>query len=886
MKKIVIKILIIICITILVCNTLSTTVLAYKISEKNELNSENESIQEENIVNEGNTTNTENNIDSEMTETEIEDDNEIQNEISTENKTETEPIEQTEVQVEKNNEIQNEIKTEEKAIETIKSEAEEEFSLCVDISGYKVNTYIKNNIYYLFLPQGVNISNLEINYTGNIVSISSGTINTNNKTINNDFSNNDTIIITDNNNINYTVKVMQTDLPSISISLKDTTLDIIDNGSKDTKYPGNELTIAGASDEDTNKTYQNVEIKGRGNFTWGLEKKAYQIKFDSKENLFGMGKAKKWILLANHADASLMRNEIVFDLAKKIGLESIDSQYVDLWVDGEYRGNYLLCEKAEIGKNRVNLKEDDGVLIEMDNTNYGDDPYIVSETSKTVFALKESVADDVDEENSKALQYLNDFKTYIDEFETLLYSKDKDWDKISKMIDVESFIKYYFIQEFSENPDGCRSSVYMYKDGKDDVIHMGPVWDYDSALANYTHIAFGGDPEIDYIANITKYMGSSNDWYEQLFKIDEFKELVIKTYEETVKPALATVNEKINKTQELLKHSADMNFIRWNILGRNSVFGGNGHAYEKTYAEEVKYMSDWVEKRINYLNNSCKIDNTQQTYKVRYQTHVQDKGWTSWAQNGATSGTAGELKRIEAIRIKLGSSIYDILNANIKYRTHVENYGWMDWKQNGELSGTEGECKRIEAIQIQLDNEEGYSVEYRVHVQDYGWMDWVRDGEIAGTQGESKRIEAIEIRIIKPKILYCTHIQDIGWEKDFSKYDGMTSGTSGQSKRLEAIKIKLGKLDEEDVHITYQVHAQDYGWMNWVKDGEMAGTQGESKRLESIRIKLENSSKYTVKYRVHVQDYGWTDWVSEGEEAGTTGQMKRLEAIEIQILDK
>ena len=165
-------------------------------------------------------------------------------------------------------------------------------------------------------------------------------------------------------------------------------------------------------------------------------------------------------------------------------------------------------------------------------------------------------------------------------------------------------------------------------------------------------------------------------------------------------------------------------------------------------------------------------------------------------------------------------------------------------------------------------------------------MDWVRDGEIAGTQGESKRIEAIEIRIIKPKILYCTHIQDIGWEKDFSKYDGMTSGTSGQSKRLEAIKIKLGKLDEEDVHITYQVHAQDYGWMNWVKDGEMAGTQGESKRLESIRIKLENSSKYTVKYRVHVQDYGWTDWVSEGEEAGTTGQMKRLEAIEIQILDK
>lgn len=139
-------------------------------------------------------------------------------------------------------------------------------------------------------------------------------------------------------------------------------------------------------------------------------------------------------------------------------------------------------------------------------------------------------------------------------------------------------------------------------------------------------------------------------------------------------------------------------------------------------------------------------------------------------------------------------------------------------------------------------------------------------------------------QITKPSVMYNTHIQNDGWEKDFSKKDGEMSGTSGKSLRLEAIKIKLDNL--KDVSIKYQTHVQNIGWQDWKSDGQKSGTSGKSLRLEGIKIKLENTEKYSVMYRVHVQNIGWQDWKYDGEFAGTEGKSLRLEAIEIKIIDK
>ena len=135
-----------------------------------------------------------------------------------------------------------------------------------------------------------------------------------------------------------------------------------------------------------------------------------------------------------------------------------------------------------------------------------------------------------------------------------------------------------------------------------------------------------------------------------------------------------------------------------------------------------------------------------------------------------------------------------------------------------------------------------------------------------------------------PVVAYNTHIQNEGWEKDFSKTNGEIAGTSGKSLRLEAIKIKLENL--ENTSIRYQTHVQDIGWQDWKKDGEMSGTSGKALRLEGIKIELQNTEKYSVMYRVHVQDIGWQEWKTDGEIAGTTGKSLRLEAIQIKIIDK
>ena len=134
-------------------------------------------------------------------------------------------------------------------------------------------------------------------------------------------------------------------------------------------------------------------------------------------------------------------------------------------------------------------------------------------------------------------------------------------------------------------------------------------------------------------------------------------------------------------------------------------------------------------------------------------------------------------------------------------------------------------------------------------------------------------------------ISYNTHVQDYGWEKDFSRSNGQISGTQGKSKRLEGIKIKGTNLPA-GAKIQYQVHVQDIGWQGWKQDGVMAGTSGKSKRLEAIRIKLINMPGYSVEYKVHVQNVGWQEWKADGEIAGTSGKSLRIEAIQIRIFEK
>lgn len=281
---------------------------------------------------------------------------------------------------------------------------------------------------------------------------------------------------------------------------------------------------------------------------------------------------------------------------------------------------------------------------------------------------------------------------------------------------------------------------------------------------------------------------------------------------------------------------------------------------------------------------------------VAYSGHAQTYGDLAEVKDGATLGTTGQSKRLEAVR----ATVFGIDGAAISYRAHLQGIGWTAWVANGELMGTIGEARRMEAVQMTLSGANDQHVWYRVHSQTWGWLGWAHDGEPAGTAGQEKRIEAIEVRVLQGdaapegyvagKASYVgaakadVHLQGIGWTGAKS---ALSFGTTGQSRRLEAVKFWLAKQPEAG-GISYEVHVQGKGWMSAKADGAMAGTTGQSRRLEAVKISLTGDMKadYSVWYRVHSQTYGWLGWTSDGKAAGTTGLSKRAEAIEVQILPK
>lgn len=299
---------------------------------------------------------------------------------------------------------------------------------------------------------------------------------------------------------------------------------------------------------------------------------------------------------------------------------------------------------------------------------------------------------------------------------------------------------------------------------------------------------------------------------------------------------------------------------------------------------------------------------------IYYEVHREDYGWevdekdaadlSKWKSDGMDSGTVGECKRLEAIKIKLPDGV----SGSVQYRTHIQDIGWESkWAEDGALSGTSGKAKRLEAIQIKLSGKvaDNYDIYYCVHAQNVGWLGWAKNGEQAGTAGYAYRLEAIKIKLV-PKgekapekvgstdkamearlVGYQTHVQDIGTQ-DYV-YDGAMAGTSGQAKRMESIRIKLPSTMDSEGKIEYKSHIENIGWeKSWKQTGELSGTSGKSLRLEAIQIKLSGdiAKKYDVYYRVHAENFGWLGWAKNGEKSGTEGYAYRLEALQIKLVPK
>lgn len=195
----------------------------------------------------------------------------------------------------------------------------------------------------------------------------------------------------------------------------------------------------------------------------------------------------------------------------------------------------------------------------------------------------------------------------------------------------------------------------------------------------------------------------------------------------------------------------------WLSWAKNGAYSGSAGYAKRMEAIQVVLVEKGKSIDKATLNKQAKITSSTKTTNkpyvvktpnIQYSTHVQTYGWQGYKMNGQMSGTSGQSKRLEGIKINLVNAPYD---GGIRYKTHIQSIGWQGWKQNGAVSGTSGQAKRLEAICIELTGQmaQYYDVYYRVHAQSYGWLNWAKNGQKAGTEGYAKRLEGIQIVLVE-----------------------------------------------------------------------------------------------------------------------------------------
>lgn len=498
------------------------------------------------------------------------------------------------------------------------------------------------------------------------------------------------------------------------------------------------VSVNGAWDSSFNMSSTGVEMKTRGNSTFGFMKKPYQIKFDSKTDMFGMGEAKKWVLLANYVDGSFVRNKIVFDIAEEMGMAYVcKSVFVDLYINGDYKGVYQLCEKVEIGDNRVPLESDLGVMVEMESAKRvaEEDFWFTTQTTGKPFVYKEYNTDFEEAPAADVAAVRSYLEAHINAIENELYNNGKDWSKIESLIDVDSFIQFYFINELTMNVDATLASTYFYIDGPDDVLHMGPLWDYDRCFGSYDYASSGYEQgaEADFLKNITDCSDQYRvEWFKMLFQYPEFVERVNEMYEETIAPAFDS--DRINRTIDAYES------VLYNSLMKNYVDEGWAIFHSINEAEFFSNRSDATEYlnfTVNYIKNNI-ANRTAYLDKA----YGKDMPIISYQQNAGRVYTGGSMTDSQVMG-SFGASLDGIVDGSITY-TATGNGLSVSTASDGEKVSGRG----IYTLKISLSGNVAnyYNVQYRAF-SNGSWSSWKSNGSAAGSSGYN--IERIQVRLIE-----------------------------------------------------------------------------------------------------------------------------------------
>ena len=320
--------------------------------------------------------------------------------------------------------------------------------------------------------------------------------------------------------------------------------------------------------------YDSVSIRGRGNSTWNMAKKPYKIKFNNKEKFLGKGyaKAKKWTLLANAGDKTMMRNAVTSAMGAFTSLKfNPAAKFADMVLNGQYVGTYQISDQVDVRAHRVNIMEQPypindstnitgGYLLEVDGFKDGNCFYTGTYRAPVRIHYPED-----DEIDNKQTTYI---RNHVNTFEKALVSADfTDSEKgYRAYVDTTSLIDWYLCTEISANIDGF-FSTYFYKEQDNPRLFWGPLWDYDIAYNNDQRVTSekGLSSSVHSLMVDIAYNGSRS-WVLRMWKDPWFQQAVYQRYQELLNNGLVDyMQAKVDSLNTLLQQSQELNYELWGI---------------------------------------------------------------------------------------------------------------------------------------------------------------------------------------------------------------------------------------------------------------------------------------------------------------------------------
>lgn len=369
--------------------------------------------------------------------------------------------------------------------------------------------------------------------------------------------------------------------------------------------------------DDFNDYDGHITIERRGNSSQWNDKRPYRFETvdqDGENNnveLLGMPEENDWVLYAPWQDKTMIRNVLAYQLSNDMGRYASRTRYVELYLNGDYQGIYVLMEKIKRDNDRVNISKLNPEEIEGDDLTGG---YILkfdwfftgdniggfqSDHDGVTYNYHYPKPSDIVPEQE---EYIQD---YIDDFENIMLSSNYA-DSITgypSIMNVESFVDFILVQELAKNVDAYRLSTYIYKDKEsiDNRLTAGPVWDFNHGFGNCDY-GQTWEPE-DWLLEYNPEGGDQMSfWWELLWQDENFRAKVSNRYSELRSNIFSEshIFEIIDSSVVDMGESINRNFLKWPVLG---VYLWPNFQVFNTYEEEILYLKSWISQRLSWMDS-------------------------------------------------------------------------------------------------------------------------------------------------------------------------------------------------------------------------------------------------------------------------------------------